>query len=167
MAQQILFEDESILVINKAVGESIVGGVLALPNDVSGIEISMKPGYQADLLQYRVTYLAWIEGHLPLENERFDDWQWTKVHTVYQTTLVRMTTNHLSAVEIQSAWQSFGHPIIDVENNQGQHIASSRLLLHASAIQLRLPITKQQIEIGAPIPKNFPRNFKPNQGASR
>ncbi|MDR3241149.1 MAG: hypothetical protein LBT37_03125 [Lactobacillaceae bacterium] len=167
MDLQVLFEDENVQVVNKPVGMTLGDGFLGLPEEVSGIEIIAKNTLaMAELERFKeqgtlkVTYLAWVCANIPDESGQLEHLNWKKVHQVYQNTLVRIAPETFDLGIIRQEFKYIGHPIIGDQKYNPQTNYTGGLLMHSSTLQLPIPFTDEVREIGAPLPKAFPRNLR-------
>ncbi len=159
-----------------------------IDRDTSGIVIVAKNPLAVGILdqllaQKRIkrTYLAWVSGNL--ENKKgtinqaisvdpLDPYKrivcqtgqkaithWTKIHTVYQNTLVRINLETGRTHQIRVHFASIGHPIVGDRLYNGP--VYGRLLLHSATIKLPdLFSDYGRIKtISTPLAADFPRQL--------
>lgn len=129
------------------------------------------------------TYLAWVSGHFDAEcgiinsaigldendqRKRQIDGQkalpaithWTKVHEVFQNTLVRLQLETGRTHQLRVHLASIGHPIIGDPLYNPQTTSKDMMLLHSAQVELHIPFSSDIINISASLPAHFPVNLK-------
>ncbi|MGX7043167.1 RluA family pseudouridine synthase [Leuconostoc holzapfelii] len=132
--------------------------------------------------QIQRTYLAWVHGTLtdsagmmttpigvdPLNprKRRVDGLaaqaaktHWTKIHTVYQNTLLRLQLDTGRMHQIRVHLASIGHPIVG-DSLYGPVAPVTRMMLHAATISVPLPFDGGTRQVSGPLPTDFPRQLK-------
>ncbi|KGO32427.1 RluA family pseudouridine synthase [Oenococcus alcoholitolerans] len=128
-------------------------------------------------------YLAWVSGSfstnsgrisLPIKKDPLNPYRriiskddglpaetdWTKIHTVYQNTLLRISLKNGRTHQIRVHLASIGHPLIGDDLYGG--IDYPRLLLHSAAISFPALFSgcQRRISIAAQLPSDFPRQLR-------
>ncbi|OIM27632.1 RNA pseudouridine synthase [Oenococcus oeni] len=160
-----------------------------IDRDTSGVVIIAKNPLAVGILdqllakkRIKRTYLAWVSGNLENKKGSIDQaiavdpinpykiivdqagqkavTHWTKIHTVYQNTLVRVSLETGRTHQIRVHFAAIGHPIVGDHLYNG--LAYSRLLLHSATIEIPelFSESRQSHTITTAIPKDFPRQLK-------
>jgi 23S rRNA pseudouridine1911/1915/1917 synthase len=129
------------------------------------------------------TYVTWVHGsiegksgiiNLPIGLDSLDDrkrkvdfehgltaeTRWTKVHQVYQYTLLRVQLGTGRTHQIRVHFSAIGHPVVGDGLYGGGDGSHRRLMLHAAAVYLLIPFSKVKISISASLPDAFPLNMR-------
>ncbi|MDR3189839.1 MAG: RluA family pseudouridine synthase [Lactobacillaceae bacterium] len=129
------------------------------------------------------TYMAWVCGAITEEHGVIDlpigehptdsrlrqvnganalpaQTTWTKVHHVYQNTLVRLDLQTGRTHQIRLHMAAIGHPLVGDDLYNPRSTYTDGLLLHAMSLQIPLPFAHEVHSIGAPLPCSFPRNLR-------
>ncbi|MCM0599574.1 RluA family pseudouridine synthase [Periweissella fabalis] len=85
---------------------------------------------------------------------------WTKVHSVFQNTLVRLQLETGRTHQLRVHLASIGHPIIGdpLYNSTTQH--GDEMMLHSAQVELHVPFSNEVINLTATLPAHFPVNLK-------
>ena len=127
------------------------------------------------------TYLAWVDGNISSKTGVIDapigidpqnnrkrlvdgiDAQsakthWTRVHVVYQHTLLRLQLDTGRMHQIRVHLASMGHPIVG-DSLYASKVMKTRMLLHAVSVVIPLPFKNKTVVISCPVPNDFPRQL--------
>lgn len=129
------------------------------------------------------TYLAWVNGVLD-ENKGiidepigFDDedqrkrkvngrdslpavTHWTKVHVVFQNTLVRLQLETGRTHQLRVHLASIGHPILGDPLYNPNTVTGDIMMLHSAQVELHIPFSNEIVNLSARLPRHFPVNLK-------
>lgn len=129
------------------------------------------------------TYLAWVSGAIttttgtidvPIGHDLTDPRKrqvngdqalpaithWTKVHSVFQNTLVRLQLETGRTHQLRVHLASIGHPIIGDPLYNSLTKADEPMLLHSAQVELHIPFSSQIVNLSAALPAHFPVNLK-------
>ncbi|CAH0419461.1 RluA family pseudouridine synthase [Periweissella ghanensis] len=85
---------------------------------------------------------------------------WTKVHSVFQNTLVRLQLETGRTHQLRVHLASIGHPIIGDPLYNPTTQLGEPMMLHSAQVELHLPFSSQIVNLSATLPTQFPVNLK-------
>lgn len=131
--------------------------------------------------QIKRTYLAWVDGKItgsfgtinrPIGVDSDDSRKravngidartaithWTRIHSVFQKTLLRLQLETGRMHQIRVHLAAIGHPIIG-DSLYGNTVGTVRMMLHATSIELTIPFGGDTKIISTAVPADFPRQL--------